>query len=150
DAMPGKQIAVDADLAAGIIDEHEAKRRRAEISQAAEFHGAMDGAIRFTQRDAVASILITAINIFARFAIGVLQHAIALGEAAQTYPILTVGDGVAAAVPSLFVSVAAAIVTTRAATESSLGDDVSAQLLVNPRPLFISAVVLAFLGLLPG
>jgi len=150
DAMPGKQIAVDADLAAGIIDEHEAKRRRAEISQAAEFHGSMDGAIRFTQRDAVASIMITAINIFAGFAIGVLQHAMALDEAAKTYTILTVGDGVAAAVPSLFVSVAAAIVTTRAATESSLGDDVAAQLLVNPRPLFISAVVLAFLGLLPG
>jgi flagellar biosynthesis protein FlhA len=150
DAMPGKQIAVDADLAAGIIDEHEAKRRRAEISQAAEFHGSMDGAIRFTQRDAVASIMITAINIFAGFAIGVLQHAMALDEAAKTYTILTVGDGVAAAVPSLFVSVAAAIVTTRAATESSLGNDVAAQLLVNPRPLFISGAVLAFLGLLPG
>jgi len=150
DAMPGKQIAVDADLAAGIIDEHEAKRRRAEISQASEFHGAMDGSIRFTQRDAVASILITAINIIAGFAIGVLQHGMALGDAAKIYTILTVGDGVAAAVPSLFVSVAAAIVTTRAATESSLGDDVSAQLLVNPRPLFISAAVLGFLGALPG
>jgi flagellar biosynthesis protein FlhA len=150
DAMPGKQIAVDADLAAGIIDEHEAKRRRAEISQAAEFHGSMDGAIRFTQRDAVASILVTAINIIAGFAIGVLQHNMALADAAKTYTILTVGDGVAAAVPSLFVSVAAAIITTRAATETSMGDEVASQLLINPRPLIISGVVLAFLGILPG
>lgn len=150
DAMPGKQIAVDADLAAGIIDEHEAKRRRAEISQASEFHGSMDGAIRFTQRDAVASILITTINILAGFAIGVLQHGMSIADAAKIYTILTVGDGVAAAVPSLFVSVAAAIITTRAATESSMGDEVAAQMLINPRPLYISAGVLGVLGLLPG
>ncbi len=150
DAMPGKQMAVDADLAAGIIDEHEAKRRRAEISQAAEFHGAMDGAIRFTQRDAVASILITIINIIAGFAVGVLQHDMALVDAVRTYTILTVGDGVAAAVPSLFISVSAAIITTRAATDTSMGDEVSSQLLFNPRPLFIAAAVLGFLGLLPS
>jgi flagellar biosynthesis protein FlhA len=150
DAMPGKQMAVDADLAAGMIDEHEAKRRRGDISQAAEFHGAMDGAIRFTQRDAVASILITAINIVAGFAVGVLQHGMSLGDALQTYTTLTVGDGVAAAVPSLFVSVAAALITTRAATESSMGDDMSSQLLVNPRPLLITAGVLVVLGIMPG
>ena len=150
DAMPGKQMAVDADLAAGTIDEHEARRRRAEIGQAAEFHGAMDGAVRFTQRDAVASILITVINIVAGFAIGVLQHGMPLSEALKTYTILTVGDGVAAAVPSLFVSVAAAMITTRAATEASLGEEMSAQLLVNPRPLYITAAVLGFLGVLPG
>ena len=150
DAMPGKQMAVDADLAAGIIDEHEAKRRRADIGQAAEFHGAMDGAIRFTQRDAVASIIITAINIIAGFAIGVFQHGLSLLDSLKTYTILTVGDGVAAAVPSLMISVAAALITTRAAAEVSMGDDMSAQLLLNPRPLFIAAGVLALLGILPG
>lgn len=150
DAMPGKQMAVDADLAAGIIDEQEAKRRRAEIGQAAEFHGAMDGSIRFTQRDAVASIIITFINIIAGFAIGALQHGMALADALRTYTVLTVGDGVAAAIPSLMVSVAAAMVTTRAASAANLGEEVSAQLFVNPRPLFITASVLGFLGLLPG
>jgi flagellar biosynthesis protein FlhA len=150
DAMPGKQMAVDADLAAGIIDEHEAKKRREEIGQAAEFHGSMDGAIRFTQRDAVASIIITVVNIVAGFAIGILQHDMALTDALKTYTILTVGDGVAAAVPSLFVSVAAAIITTRAATDSTMGDELANQLLVNPRPLFIAGGVLGFLGILPG
>jgi flagellar biosynthesis protein FlhA len=150
DAMPGKQMAVDADLAAGIIDEHEARRRRAEIGQVAEFHGAMDGAIRFTQRDAVASILITIINIVAGFAIGVFQHGMALADALRTYTILTVGDGVAAAVPSLMVSVGAAMITTRTTTETSMGDEVSSQLLLNPRPLFIAAGVLGLLGVLPG
>ena len=150
DAMPGKQMAVDADLSAGIIDEHEAKKRRAEISQAAEFHGAMDGAIRFTQRDAVASILIVFINIVAGFAIGIWQHNMAFSDALKTFTILTVGDGVAAAVPSLFISVAAAIITTRSATETSLGEEMSVQLLVNPKPLFIAGAVLGFLGILPG
>lgn len=150
DAMPGKQMAVDADLSAGLIDEHEARRRRSDISQSAEFHGAMDGAIRFTQRDAVASILIVFINIIAGFAIGVWQHNLTLAESLRTYTILTVGDGVASAVPSLFVSVAAAIICTRSATETSLGAEMSAQLLVNPRPLYIASGVLIFLGILPG
>jgi flagellar biosynthesis protein FlhA len=150
DAMPGKQMAVDADLSAGIIDEHEAKQRRADIGQAAEFHGSMDGAIRFTQRDAVASILIVFINIAAGFAIGVLQHGMPMADAIKTYTILTVGDGVAAAIPSLFISVSAAIITTRSATETSMGDEVSKQLLTNPKPLYISAAVLGFLGILPG
>lgn len=150
DAMPGKQMAVDADLSAGIIDEAEAQRRRADISQAAEFHGSMDGAIRFTQRDAVASILIVLINIIAGFAIGVFQHAMELGDAIRTFTILTVGDGVAAAVPSLFISVAAAIITTRSATKSSMGEEMSNQLLLNPKPLFIASGVLGFLGILPG
>ena len=150
DAMPGKQMAVDADLSAGLIDESEARRRRADISQAAEFHGSMDGAIRFTQRDAVASILIVFINIIAGFTIGVLQHGMELTDALKNFTILTVGDGVAAAVPSLFISVAAAMITTRSATESSLGKEMSRQLLLNPKPLFITAGVLAFLGILPG
>lgn len=150
DAMPGKQMAVDADLAAGMIDEHQAKQRREDISQAAEFHGAMDGAIRFTQRDAVASIIIVAVNICAGFAIGVIQHGLPLADALKTYTTLTVGDGVAAAVPSLFISVAAAIITTRSATNSSMGAEMSGQLLTNPLPLFIASAVLIFLGILPG
>ncbi len=150
DAMPGKQMAVDADLAAGMIDESEARRRREDISQAAEFHGAMDGAIRFTQRDAVASIIIVVVNIFAGFAIGVFDHGMPLTDALKNYTILTVGDGVAAAVPSLFISVAAAIITTRSATSSSMGAEMSGQLLMNPRPLLIAAGVLLFLGILPG
>jgi flagellar biosynthesis protein FlhA len=150
DAMPGKQMAVDADLSAGIIDEAEAQRRRADISQAAEFHGSMDGAIRFTQRDAVASIIIVLINIIAGFAIGVLQHGMDITAALKTFTVLTVGDGVAAAVPSLFISVAAAIITTRSATESSMGEEMSKQLLLNPKPLFITSTVLGFLGILPG
>jgi flagellar biosynthesis protein FlhA len=150
DAMPGKQMAVDADLSAGLIDEAEARKRRADISQAAEFHGSMDGAIRFTQRDAVASIIIVLINIIAGFAIGVLQHGMDIADALKTFTVLTVGDGVAAAVPSLFISVAAAMITTRTATESSMGEDVSKQLLSNPRPLFIAAGVVGFLGILPG
>ncbi len=150
DAMPGKQMAVDADLAAGIIDENEAKQRRADISQAAEFHGAMDGAIRFTQRDAVASIIVVAVNIFAGFGIGVFQHGLSLADALKNYTTLTVGDGVAAAVPSLFISVAAAIITTRTATTTSIGADMSSQLLINSKPLYIAGGVLAFLGILPG
>jgi flagellar biosynthesis protein FlhA len=150
DAMPGKQMAVDADLAAGIIDENQAKQRREDIGQGAEFHGAMDGAIRFTQRDAIASIIIVAVNIGAGFAIGVFQHGLSLTDALKNYTILTVGDGVAAAVPSLFISVAAAVITTRSATQSSMGAEVSTQLLANPRPLFIAAGVVCFLGLLPG
>ncbi len=150
DAMPGKQMAVDADLAAGMIDENEAQNRRKDISQAAEFHGAMDGAIRFTQRDAIASIIIVAVNICAGFAVGVLQHGLTLADALKNYTILTVGDGVAAAVPSLFISVAAAIITTRSATDSSMGAEMSGQLLTNPRPLLIAAGVLIFLGIMPG
>jgi flagellar biosynthesis protein FlhA len=150
DAMPGKQMAVDADLAAGVIDEKEAQKRRKEISEGAEFHGSMDGAIRFTQRDAVASIIIVVVNIGAGFAIGVFQHGLNLAEAIKTYTTLTVGDGVAAAVPSLFISVAAAVITTRSATENSMGKETSTQLLSNPKPLFIAAGVLAFLGILPG
>jgi flagellar biosynthesis protein FlhA len=150
DAMPGKQMAVDADLAAGVIDEKEAQSRRKDIGQAAEFHGSMDGAIRFTQRDAVASIIIVIVNVGAGFLIGVFQHGLTLAEAIKTYTTLTVGDGVAAAVPSLFISVAAAVITTRSATEGSMGSDTSGQLLSNPKPLFIAAAVLAFLGILPG
>ena len=150
DAMPGKQLAVDADLNAGAITEAEARQRRQDIQRDAEFHGAMDGAIRFTQRDAVASIIITVINIVGGFIIGVIQHNLSLTAALQTYTVLTVGDGLVTAVPSLLISVAGALITTRAAAEGSLGEDVSAQLLINPRPLAVAAGVLLLLALIPG
>lgn len=150
DAMPGKQLAVDADLNAGVITEAEARQRRQDIQREAEFHGAMDGAIRFTQRDAVASLIITAINIIGGFAIGVIQHNLSLSQALTTYTVLTVGDGLVTAVPSLLVSVAGALITTRAAAEGSLGEDLSGQLFVNPRPLAITAGVLTLFASFPG
>lgn len=150
DAMPGKQVAIDADLNAGIIDEHEARRRRREVQKEAEFYGAMDGAIRFTQRDAVAAIIILLINIVGGFIIGVMQHNMTLSEALQTYTVLTVGDGLVTAIPALLVSVAGGLVTTRAASETNLGDDVTRQLLLNPRPLYIASAILLGLAIVPG
>ena len=117
DAMPGKQMAIDADMNAGIINETEARERRDQISKEAEFYGAMDGAIRFTSRDAIASVIILAINIIGGFLIGVLQFGMDLGEAARRFTILTIGDGLVTAIPSLLISVAGGIITTRAASE---------------------------------
>src|SRR5215467_13254620 len=128
DALPGKQMAIDADLNAGLIDEAEARGRREQIAREAEFYGAMDGAARFNQRDALATILITAINIIAGFLIGVFQHGVPFLEALKTYTVLTVGDGLVTMIPSLLVSVAGAIVLTRASSEGSLGADVGQQL----------------------
>jgi flagellar biosynthesis protein FlhA len=126
--MPGKQMAIDADLNAGLIDEKQARGRREQIAREAEFYGAMDGAARFSQRDSLATILITAINIVAGFLIGVFQHGVPFLEALKTYTILTVGDGLVTMIPSLLVSVAGAIVLTRASSDSSLGIDVGRQL----------------------
>lgn len=150
DAMPGKQLSIDADLNAGIINEVEARARREALTAEAEFYGAMDGAIRFTQRDAVAGILIILINIIGGFVIGVVQQGMELMQAAQTYTILTVGDGLVTAVPSLLISVAGAIITTRAASEANLGEDISRQLFVNYRPLMIGTGILVTLALIPG
>jgi flagellar biosynthesis protein FlhA len=150
DALPGKQMAIDADLGAGLIDEKEARRRREQIGKEAEFYGAMDGAARFSQRDALASILITAINIIAGFLIGVFYQGVPLQEALQTYTILTVGDGLVTIIPSLLVSVAGGMVATRASAESSLGVDLSRQLLPRSRPLWIASSVMFALGLIPG
>ncbi len=150
DAMPGKQMAIDADLNAGIITERQAQQRREEITQEAEFYGAMDGAIRFTQRDAVASILITVINILAGFAIGMLDHGLTVAEAAATYTVLTIGDGLVTAIPSLLISVAGAIVTTRASSGGTLGEDIAGQLFINPRPLALGGGALVALTLIPG
>jgi len=150
DAMPGKQMGIDADLNAGTINEEQARKRREAIAREAEFCGAMDGAARFSQRDSLATVLITAINIIAGFSIGVFQQGIAFQEAVKTYTVLTVGDGLATILPSLLVSVAGGMVVTRAASGQTLGDDVSKHLFGNSRLLWIAAGVLGSLALIPG
>ena len=150
DAMPGKQMAIDADLNAGLINEQQARARRERVAREAEFCGAMDGAARFSQRDSMATILIMAINIIAGFLIGVFQQGIPFQEALKTYTILTVGDGLVTILPSLLVSVAGGIVVTRAASKESLGVNVSKQLLNSPRLFWIAGGALFSLGLIPG
>jgi flagellar biosynthesis protein FlhA len=150
DAMPGKQMGIDADLNAGLINEEQARKRREAIAREAEFCGAMDGAARFSQRDSLATVLITAINIIAGFSIGVFQQGIPLGEAVKTYTVLTVGDGLVTILPSLLVSVAGGMVVTRAASGETLGADVGRQLLGSARLLWIAAGVLGMLALIPG
>jgi flagellar biosynthesis protein FlhA len=150
DAMPGKQMAIDADLNAGVINEQQARARRERVALEAEFCGAMDGAARFSQRDSLATILIMAINIIAGFLIGVFQQGVPFQEALKTYTILTVGDGLVSILPSLLVSVAGGIVVTRAASKESLGVNVGKQLFNSPRLLWIAAGALAALGLIPG
>ena len=150
DALPGRQMAIDADLNAGIIDEKEARARRERVRREADFYGAMDGAIRFTQRDSIAAVLITGVNIVAGLIIGVLQHGLDLTTAAQTYTILTVGEGLVTAIPSLLVSMSGGLITTRAAAESHLGEEVATQLLGRAKPLAVAAGVLGLLALIPG
>jgi flagellar biosynthesis protein FlhA len=150
DALPGKQMAIDADLNAGLIDEVQARARREQIAREAEFYGAMDGAARFSQRDALATILITAINIIAGFLIGVFQLNIPFQQALKTYTILTVGDGLVTMIPSLLVSVAGGMVVTRTSTDSTVGAEFARQLLQKKAPLRIAAGVMLLLGLIPG
>jgi flagellar biosynthesis protein FlhA len=150
DAMPGKQMAIDADLNAGLINEQQARARRERVAREAEFCGAMDGAARFSQRDSLATILIMAINIIAGFLIGVFQQGVPFQEALKTYTILTVGDGLVTILPSLLVSVAGGIVVTRAASKESLGINVGKQLFNSPRLLWIAGGALTALGLIPG
>ncbi len=150
DALPGRQMAIDADLNAGVIDEREARERRERVRREADFYGSMDGAIRFTQRDAMAALLITGVNIVAGLIIGVAQHGLDLSTAAETYTILTVGEGLVTAIPALLVSMAGGLITTRAASESNLGEEVAEQLLARPRPLAAAAGLLTTLSLIPG
>jgi flagellar biosynthesis protein FlhA len=150
DALPGKQMAIDADMNAGMIDEAEARRRRQAIAREAEFYGAMDGAARFNQRDSLATILITAINIIAGLLIGTLQQGVALGEAARTYTVLTVGDGLVTLIPSLLVSVAGGITLTRANSAGMLGGELRQQLLARPATLYLAGLVSAGMCLIPG
>ena len=150
DALPGKQMAIDADLNAGQIDEIEARRRRQAIAREAEFYGAMDGAARFSQRDSLATILITAINIIAGLLIGTLQQGVDLSTAARTYTVLTVGDGLVTLIPSLLVSIAGGITLTRANSSGQLGGEIRQQLMGKPATLYISSLVMGCMCLIPG
>lgn len=150
DAMPGRQMSIDSDLNAGLIDEAEARRRRKELALESEFYGAMDGASRFTQRDAVASIIITAINIVAGFLIGVLQHGMSLSDALHTYTVLTIGDGLVTVIPALMISVSGGLIVTRASSESKLSLDVQKQVFSNVQPLYLAAGVLIAMAAFPG
>jgi flagellar biosynthesis protein FlhA len=150
DAMPGKQMSIDSDLNSGLIDEQEARTRRRMLASEAEFYGAMDGASRFTQRDAVASIIITVINILAGFLIGVLQHGLDLQRALETYTVLTIGDGLVTVIPALMISISGGLIVTRASSETNLGLDLQKQVFGNPQPLFLAAGVLVAMAAFPG
>src|SRR5580692_3638697 len=150
DALPGKQMAIDADLNAGLINEAQARARREQIAHDAEFYGAMDGAARFNQRDSIATILITAINIIAGFLIGVFQLDIPFREALKTYTVLTVGDGLVTMIPSLLVSMAGGMVVTRASSSATLSADLGTQLLSRRRSLQIASGVMVALACIPG
>jgi flagellar biosynthesis protein FlhA len=150
DAMPGKQMAIDADLNAGLIDETEAKRRRRETAQESDFYGAMDGASKFVRGDAVAGIIILVINIIGGLFVGVMQHDMALGDAAHTYTLLTIGDGLVAQIPALIISVAAGLVVSRVGDEGDIGGMVAAQVFSNPQVLMLTAAIIGVLGLIPG
>ncbi len=150
DAMPGKQMAVDADLNAGLIDETEAKRRRLEVGEEANFFGSMDGASKFVRGDAVAGILILLINIVGGFAIGMLQHGLSAGKAADTYILMAVGDALVAQIPGLLISVAAAMVISRVGKDADMGEQIIGQLFTSPRVLGITSGILILLGVIPG
>ena len=150
DAMPGKQMAIDADLNAGLIDQDEARTRRQEISDEAEFYGSMDGASKFVRGDAVAGILILFINILGGLLIGVGQHDMTFADAARNYTLLTIGDGLVAQIPALLLSTSAGIITTRVSSSQNMGEQVLNQLFANPRSLGVTAGVLGLMGIIPG
>lgn len=153
DAMPGKQMAIDADLNAGIINEDEARKRRDEVRREADFYGSMDGASKFVRGDAVAGLIITAINIIGGLALGVLQHGMPVGEAASVFTILTIGDGLVGQIPALIISTSAGIIVTRAGNDSSAGSfskQLAKQLFPNPKTLFIAGGILIFFAIIPG
>jgi flagellar biosynthesis protein FlhA len=150
DAMPGKQMAIDADLNSGLLDEAGARKRRAEIADEADFYGAMDGASKFVRGDAIAGILILAVNIIGGLAIGVGQHDMSFGEAGRNYVLLSIGDGLVAQVPSLLVSIAAGLIVSRVGEGEDIGTEVGKQLLGTPQAIALSAVIIGMLGLVPG
>ncbi len=150
DAMPGKQMSIDADLNAGLINEAEARRRRKEIAEEADFYGAMDGASKFVRGDAIAAVVIILVNIIGGLTIGVLQQGMSVAAAAQVYTLLTVGEGLVAQVPALIISTAAGMIVTRAASESDLGQDIANQILVSPKVFATASVILIGMGLVPG
>ncbi|MGE6385360.1 flagellar biosynthesis protein FlhA [Pseudomonas sp. NPDC078416] len=150
DAMPGKQMAIDADLNAGLIDQPEAKRRRLEVAQEAEFYGSMDGASKFVRGDAIAGLLILFINLIGGVLVGVLQHSMSFGDAAKVYALLTIGDGLVAQLPSLLLSTAAAIMVTRASGSEEMGKLVGRQMFASHKALAVSAGIMIVMGLVPG
>lgn len=150
DAMPGKQMAIDADLNAGLIDEKEAKQRRADVAKEADFYGSMDGASKFVRGDAIAGILITITNIIAGIIVGMVQHNMSVGAAAETFTLLTIGDGLVTQIPALIVSTAAGIIITRNASDDNLGEQMTKQLRFHPRAIYMTAGVLFVFALIPG
>ena len=149
DAMPGKQMSIDADLNAGVINQETAKKRREELAQESDFFGSMDGASKFVSGDAVAGLLILIINLIGGLAIGVGQHNLSLSDAGRIYTLLTIGDGLVAQIPSLFLSLATAIIVTRVTTSESMTEQATSQL-SNPTALYMAGGILAVLGLVPG
>ncbi|WP_160090136.1 flagellar biosynthesis protein FlhA [Pseudomonas sp. 9AZ] len=150
DAMPGKQMAIDADLNAGLIDQAEAKKRRSEVSQEADFYGSMDGASKFVRGDAIAGLLILFINLIGGIAIGIFQHDLSFADAGRIYTLLTIGDGLVAQIPSLLLSTAAAIMVTRVSSSEDMGAQVNRQMFASPRALAVTAAVMIAMGLVPG
>ncbi|WP_233840693.1 flagellar biosynthesis protein FlhA [Dyella sp. 2HG41-7] len=150
DSMPGKQMAIDADLNAGLLTQEQARERRQEVREEADFYGSMDGASKFVRGDATAGILILFINIIGGFFVGMLQHGLSAGEAARTYTLLTIGDGLVAQVPSLMLSIATAVIVTRVSKSQDMGKQMVGQVFAQPRALAVAGVVLAVMGLIPG
>ncbi|WJV60957.1 flagellar biosynthesis protein FlhA [Pectobacteriaceae bacterium CE70] len=150
DGMPGKQMAIDADLNAGLIGEEDAKKRRQEVTQDADFYGSMDGASKFVRGDAIAGLMIMVINIIGGLLVGSIQHGMSLGQAAESYTLLTIGDGLVAQIPALVISTAAGVIVTRVSTDQDVGQQMVTQLFNNPRVMVLSAGVLGLIGLVPG
>ncbi|MFC0179395.1 flagellar biosynthesis protein FlhA [Thorsellia kenyensis] len=150
DGMPGKQMAIDADLNAGLIGEEEAKKRRQEVTQEADFYGSMDGASKFVRGDAIAGLIIMIINVVGGLIVGMLQHDMSAGDAATAYTLLTIGDGLVAQIPALVISTAAGVIVSRVGTNENVGDQMVSQLFKNPQVLLLTAAVIGILGLVPG
>jgi flagellar biosynthesis protein FlhA len=150
DAMPGKQMAIDADLNAGLINEEGARKRRQAVSQEAEFYGAMDGASKFVRGDAIAGLIIMVVNVFGGLIVGVVQHGMDFASAGKTYTLLTIGDGLVAQIPSLVISTAAGVIVSRVATDEDIGTQLTGQLFTNPRVLIITGAIIVLLGLIPN
>jgi len=150
DSMPGKQMAIDADLNAGLINQDEARVRRAEVRSEADFYGSMDGASKFVRGDATAGIMILVINVVGGLAIGTLSHGMGFGDAAKVYTLLTIGDGLVAQIPALLLSTAVAVIVTRMSRAQDLGKELNRQLFLQPRGLAVAGGVLGIMGLIPG
>ena len=150
DAMPGKQMAIDADLNAGLIGEDVARKRRAEVAQEADFYGSMDGASKFVRGDAVAGLLILVINIIGGLIVGVAQHGLSFADAGTTYTLLAIGDGLVGQIPALVISTAAGVIVSRVTTDEDVGGQLTGQLFANPQVLFLTAGVIGMMGMIPG